>query len=390
MKTHRIFTSILTIIVAELFSLAIICPISIAAEETIIYDEELQKQRLEDVINGDLTIIELSIENGHVEILTEDREWIEFDLSPKGIAVPDIPRLKGVIRMERGQMPLPPDKGERKFVWSGDETMIIEESEEVLRDIFVMGSDVIVKGYVGGSIVALDGDILVTSTGRVDGDVSTIGGKVEKEPGAIIKGERIETPGLPGVSAPDIHFPSPVLVFLFVSVIFSMAVISIAPRNVLKVKNTISDKVVKSLLLGYLYVLGVPFIIAILAITVIGIPVIIALPFIIFAALLLGFTAFSSLIGQRFLEWISMPEKSPLLTVLTGAVLCQLLIVVGALIGTLGGFLNGISTIFTVIGIIILFGIVLPVSFGAAITTVFGTRPKTVVTVRLKKDIPEG
>ncbi|MBD3232625.1 MAG: hypothetical protein GF315_02765 [candidate division Zixibacteria bacterium] len=386
MKTHRILTSILIIITVKLCCLVITYPTLMAAEETIIYEEERQSQKLEDVFNRDLTIIELSIENGHVEMLTEDREWIEFDLSPKGVAVPEIPQLEGIIRMERGQIPLTPDKGERKFVWSGDETMIIEESEEVLHDIFVMGSDVIVKGYVGGNIVALDGDILVTSTGRVDGDVSTIGGEVEKEPGAIIKGERIETPGLPGVSAPDIHFPSPVLVFLFVSVIFSMAVISIAPRNVLKVKNAINDKVVKSLLLGYLYVIGIPFVIAILAITVIGIPVIIALPFIVFAALLLGFTAFSSLIGQRFLEWVNIPEKSPLLTVLTGAVLCQILIVFGALIGTLGGFLNGISTMFTVIGIIVLFGIVLPVSFGAAITTVFGTRPKTVVTVRLKQD----
>ncbi|PJA29316.1 MAG: hypothetical protein CO189_02635 [candidate division Zixibacteria bacterium CG_4_9_14_3_um_filter_46_8] len=341
---------------------------------------------LDEVLSKKTTLIEVAIENGRVEMITKDGRRIEVDLNATEMDIPEIPEFDGIInRPDLPHKMAVPDKNVQ--VTTG-KTKIIEEAEEIEHDIIVLGSDVIVRGAVDGDILAINGDITVTSTGRVNGDVSSIGGKIEKESGAVIRGEIVETP-IYGLKRPDISFPSPLLIISALFLLFALVAASLAPKNVGKVQLMIIKGTLKSLLLGYVYFLALPFVIVILAITIIGIPVaILVLPLLICAALILGFAAFSIIVGEKFLEMINTPEKSPLFSVLLGATLCQAVFVVGALITIFGGFVGGIGKVFEIVGLVVFVLVIIPISFGASITTFLGTRPKDINPIEINQQKP--
>ncbi|HEX9916877.1 MAG TPA: polymer-forming cytoskeletal protein, partial [candidate division Zixibacteria bacterium] len=74
--------------------------------------------------------------------------------------------------------------------------VVVEEDEIVREDVVTIGGSITVKGKVDGDVTAVGGIIRVTSTGIIEGDATGVGGGVEREPGGVINGD-----------ATDISFP---------------------------------------------------------------------------------------------------------------------------------------------------------------------------------------
>ncbi len=72
----------------------------------------------------------------------------------------------------------------------------VEEDEVVEGDIVVVGGGLTVEGTIIGNAVVVGGSIYLASTAQVDGDVVVIGGLLEREEGAVVKGQVSEQPYL--------------------------------------------------------------------------------------------------------------------------------------------------------------------------------------------------
>jgi hypothetical protein len=378
-----------TAITALIFtSLCLMSPAD-AAEETSAGRgyREPDETSLDRIVSGDIIISEIRIEKGLVEIITQDGKELKFNLGSKGTTVPRIPELpelekiiyppKDIPKVPDDIKVTPPMKKKLRDVIKIGTDYVVEESDIVYNDLTVISGDITVKGQVEGDVTAIDGDILVTSTGKVYGNASSIGGKVEKEPGAVITGEKITTPIIAGIKKPIIRPRLGELVFFLVFLILALVVITLAPRNVSKVQNTIQNQTLKTLLFGYLVIFLLPIIALVLIVTVIGIPVaLIAIPLLTFAAIILGFTAISSIVGAKFLRIIKSPDKPILITVLIGAALIQAASLIGYLFGMFPGFLGWTGNLFAVLGALLIILIILPISCGSAALTRMGTLPR--------------
>jgi hypothetical protein len=263
--------------------------------------------------------------------------------------------------------------------------IVVEEDEEVDGDVVAVGGDVTVKGSVTGSVVAVGGDILVASTGVIEGDAVSLGGKIKKETGAIIRGKRFRT------FLPKIFFTPPtffgafqglalfariikIMLFLFLGIV----VISIVPKNVTKVKDQIRQDFLKSALVGFAGEILILPIFVLLIVTIIGIPVALLVePLLILAALILGYTGISYFIGEKLRESTSLKTESPMMTLVIGILVVESVLLLARVVGIFGHFLTPLSWILTFIGWMIWY-VVITVGFGASILTRLGTRPKEV------------
>jgi len=261
--------------------------------------------------------------------------------------------------------------------------IVVEEDEEVDGDVVAVGGDVTVKGSVTGSVVAVGGDILVASTGVIEGDAVSLGGKIKKETGAIIRGKRFRT------FLPKIFFTPPtffgafqglalfariikIMLFLFLGIV----VISIVPKNVTKVKDQIRQDFLKSALVGFAGEILILPIFVLLIVTIIGIPVALLVePLLILAALILGYTGISYFIGEKLRESTSLKPESPMMTLVIGILVVESVLLLARVVGIFGHFLTPLSWILTFIGWMIWY-VVITVGFGASILTRLGTRTK--------------
>lgn len=77
-------------------------------------------------------------------------------------------------------------------VFGGDVTL--EEGSRAKGSVVVLGGDAEIAGEVGKDVVALGGDVHLAGTARVDGGVMVFGGKIERDPGAQVRGEQVVNP----------------------------------------------------------------------------------------------------------------------------------------------------------------------------------------------------
>lgn len=65
---------------------------------------------------------------------------------------------------------------------------------EAMSDVVSISGSTRVEGHVGGDVIVLGGDGLLSETARIDGDVFILGGRLEAEPGARIEGRSVSYP----------------------------------------------------------------------------------------------------------------------------------------------------------------------------------------------------
>lgn len=263
--------------------------------------------------------------------------------------------------------------------------IIIGEEEKVTGDVVALWGDVTVKGRVAGSVVAIDGDIYVTSSGYVRKGATSVGGEIKVEPGGRIHGEEVAVPlniKFLGRSLRDPMVPLSTsrLVFAIITlVLFFIAitiVLSLMPRNVERIKLKIREEFLKSFLFGYLTFLGIIVLLIFLVITVIGIPIAILLPFFLLFMLALGLTAMCLFWGEKVKVSMNISATSPFYTAFLGALAIQSLLIAGAILGLMPP-LNSLAGLFTAAWVVIFFVLVTPASLGGVLLSRFGTRPST-------------
>jgi len=71
--------------------------------------------------------------------------------------------------------------------WGGE----IQIKGNVTDSVINFGGTIIIEGRVGQTIVGFGSEIILKSTARIEGDVISLGGTLDKDPGSIIEGDTI-------------------------------------------------------------------------------------------------------------------------------------------------------------------------------------------------------
>jgi hypothetical protein len=260
----------------------------------------------------------------------------------------------------------------------------VEKGDTVSGDVVCIGGNVFVKGSVEGSVVSIGGDVFVSSTGVIEKDATSIGGDVKKESGAIVRGQTQGLGFLPGrfmVFHPGAFWSRGIgflITLLIIIFLFFLSIISLAlvPRNIQKIKDEVSRNPWKSALIGFLgEILILPAFI-LLVITIIGIPVaFLVLPLFILAAMILGFTSVSLIVGEKLKQNTNLKPQTQMLTLALGVLAVEFLSLFANFLRIFCGLFTPLCVIFAILGFMITY-VVFTIGFGGAILTLLGTRPK--------------
>jgi len=221
--------------------------------------------------------------------------------------------------------------------------------------------------------VVVGGQLLLTKTAVVDGDVAAMGGQVTKEPGAEVKGNMvnnappIDIPNIPNVpNTPNVNINFNPFWEITVVVGRALAVAAVAMLLTLfmqpqleRVADAIAHQPVMAGGFGLLTLVLTPLVLVIMVITIILIPVAIIVVFVIPLAWLFGIIALGQEVGERFTTAINQ-TWAPVLATGFGTFL---LLLVGGLVGLI-----------PCVGWLIPFLIGL-IAIGGVVLTWFGTRP---------------
>ena len=265
-------------------------------------------------------------------------------------------------------------------VFGGNVT--IEEDATVQGDMVVIGGNVSLDGAVTGSTVIVGGSTSMSETAVVKGDLVTVGGSLSRDPGSEIEGEVVTNIPAPNIQIPDIpsppsppDVPSPpsppnfnfdpignFLGMLFtavaVSLLAMLASLFLQPQ-IERVSQAIVGQPVIAGSIGLLTGVMAPFVLVILAITIILIPVVILAALALAMAWLFGLIAIGTEVGERFTRAINQTWAPPL-TAGMGTFL--MMIVVGGI-----GLIPCVGWLIT--ALVALLGI------GGVVLTLFGSQP---------------
>jgi len=239
---------------------------------------------------------------------------------------------------------------------------------KVYDSVVVIGGDAEIDGPVAQNVVTILGTARLTKNARIGGDLVVVGGKVEREAGAVVKGDIVDTgevfPRLEWLRSWFKHCfllmrplaPQVGWVWMVNGLVFLFYVLTalLFPKPVQVCMDDLTRRPITTLLLGILSHLLVPLIFSILAFTVVGL---IAVPFAM-AALLLG-----AVVGKvALLQWVGSRivggfagsgAQRPILALFIGAIVISFLYMIPLL---------GLLT-FAVLG---------TWGFGAAVSATFG------------------
>ena len=285
-------------------------------------------------------------------------------------------------------------------VFGGNVT--VEEDAMVQGDTVVIGGNVTLDGIVEGSIVIIGGSTRMGETSVVEKDLVTIGGTLSRDPGSEIGGEVVTNIPAPDIRIPDVpsvpnvpNPPSPPnppqpferIVSSFVNVgqlfVLTLLVTGLAMLTSLflqpqieRVSQTIVGQPVIAGSFGLLTGVMAPFVLVILAVTIILIPVVVLAAAVLALAWLFGLIAIGTEVGERFTRAINQTWAPPL-TAGIGTFLMML--VVGGI-----GMVPCIGWIAT--SLVALLGV------GGVVLTIFGTQnyPRVVAPVATTDNDPVG
>jgi len=262
--------------------------------------------------------------------------------------------------------------------------VVVEEDETIDGSVVAICGNVDVKGTVTQDVVAVCGNAKVASTGVIEGDVVSVGGEVQKETGATVRGQKTTVsfgpkgtfrfPPFIGGFSGFAFFARiiKIIFFLFIGIVM----ISIVPRHVTKVKDKINQDFFKCALIGFVAEILILPVFLLLIITIIGIPLAILVePLLVVATFILGYTGVSYFIGEKLKDRTSLKPETPIMTLVIGILAVEAILLLARVIGILGHPLTPISWILTFFGWAFWY-VVITVGFGAAILTRMGTRPK--------------
>jgi hypothetical protein len=232
---------------------------------------------------------------------------------------------------------------------------------------------------------------------EVLGDVTTVGGTIERDPGAVVSGRLNEV----AVSAPGIRIrpnwnmhwaPWPWFdgggwpVFRLFGTILRMAlfgllaalVVLVAPRAVQRVEYAVTSEPWKAALVGLLaqlfFIPVLVLLVVVLAISIVGIPLLVLVPFAVLGflvALLLGFTGAACGLARLIWRRQSVPEAGTLTLLAVGLTVVWSFTLLGRVVGLGGGPLMAAAVGLILVGVLIEYA-AWTLGLGGALLTRFG------------------
>ena len=281
-------------------------------------------------------------------------------------------------------------------VFGGNVT--VEEDATVNGDVVVFGGNVNLDGTVNDSVVIIGGTMHMGEMSVVKGDLVTVGGSLTREPGAEVGGDVVTDVPAPNIQIPDVQVPNaptppippygydfnfnPLGRFLqmmgtaiAVSLLAMLASLFLQPQ-IERVSQAAFGQPVIAGSVGLLTGVLAPFVLVILAVTIILIPVALLAVIALALAWLFGLISLGTEVGERFTKAISQTWAPPL-TAGLGTFL--LMVVVGSI-----GMIPCVGWLVT--SLVALFGI------GGVVLTLFGSQPypRVVVPAPLPGNDPVG
>lgn len=245
----------------------------------------------------------------------------------------------------------------------------LEKDSIINGNVVLIGGTINAAGTINGGINGLGGSITLTDTAVVQGDVATVGAAVNKSEKAEIQG-KIVSQSEGGVQLPDVpRFVAPSLLKPFgdalggllralVIGVLAVLVMLFMPRHTARIGDAIVDSPFIAGAIGLLTLVLFPFVVVILAITLILIPLS-AIAVIIFGlGLILGWIAIGLELGNR-IATLFKGDWAPAVSAGVGTLILSLL---SALFGT-------IPCVGWVVPTVILL-----LATGGVVISVFGTR----------------
>lgn len=239
---------------------------------------------------------------------------------------------------------------------------------EVKHSVVAFGGKIIIEGKVGETVFGFGADIKLASTAVVDGDVATIGGQLEKYPGAIVNGDTVTL----SFDMPDFlkdafaggwgGLISIILIIKLVSLIFWFIIAVVLgaafPRQMSQASSQIRHNFWPTFGIGLLSIIvftGAVIFSAILAIVLIGIPIIITLATLGIIIKIFGRVVLFHFFGQGLARAFNKKSPAAISAVIFGFLLVSFVTFI-PIIGSL------FSMVVNILG------------WGAVIRTRFGTR----------------
>ncbi len=219
-------------------------------------------------------------------------------------------------------------------------------------NVALIGGNLTISGKIDGDIVVIGGQVLLTETAIVNGDIVTMGGQVTKEPGAQVSGDIVNNapltdipniPNIPNVpnapnvpDAPNVNMDvnplweaANVIGRAFAVAAIGMLLTLFLQPQLERVADAITRQPVIAGSFGLLTLVVVPFVLVIMAVTLILIPVALIVAFVIPLAWLFGIIALGQEVGERFTNAINQ-TWAPVLSTGFGTFL---LLLVGGFVG---------------------------------------------------------
>jgi hypothetical protein len=246
-------------------------------------------------------------------------------------------------------------------------------------------------------VVAVGGDIHLGPRAEVQGDVTVVGGAIDRDPGAKIGGRVNEVafsffpvrirPLWDFRWAPWFETGPWRVIRLFGSLLrmalftlLAILVTLIVPKAVARVQVAVTTQPWKSALVGLLaqlfFVPLVLLVVVVLAVSIIGIPLLVFVPFGIlafFVALLLGFTGAASGLARALQPRAPWAASKGLTALVVGLLLIWVLTILGRVVTLGGGPLAVTGTVLVFVGFAIEYA-AWTVGLGGALLTRFGRR----------------
>lgn len=211
---------------------------------------------------------------------------------------------------------------EAKNVFKAGSDIAVEEGQAV-NNIVCIGGQVTVNGLVEQNVLAIAGSVVLTNKAVVRGNVVVVGGVVAKGSGSQIFGDITEinsstlSDAITSAMRGELDGWSLILniislCFFAIILIIALIMTLLIPRSLAIIANAIQANKIKSLLWGFLTTLMIVPFFMLLAISIIGIFLIpLAFTALLLAAIV-GFIAFSSLLGNFIITKIFHGYKKSL------------------------------------------------------------------------------
>ena len=237
----------------------------------------------------------------------------------------------------------------------------------VKESIIVFGGSVILSGEVGDSVVGFGTAITLRSSAVVKGDVASIGGKLDKEPGCVISGDTVYFKGGEMFSrlfkGGWMGFPFiPLILILkliafFIWLFIALVVASLFPRQLALASSQIRTSfgpVVGIGALALILFVGLVIVFALLSLILIGIPFLLFLIAVGMVIKIFGEVVLFYFFGETIGRAMKNKTPAPLAAVIIGLIVISFIKLI-PLLGFLLSFFLGF------------------ISWGAVIRTKFGT-----------------